>query len=409
MFSAFLGASTLNEFLNEVAKIIENPVIVVDNVFKVLAGSSTQNIEDEAWCQAVEYGYYSDELILQILEKSSSRDILIDNHNPVERGPLLSPYKRLVSRLIYRGRPYGSLVVLCVNEETPELLELMPFISDLTVKMSGISRQDVAFNDAIIYEMVFTDLIQDNIHTHSVLQSRIAAAGLDKDYKYFQLHTVPLHPSNRITAGSMKRTFERLLIKNWTVFYEDQLLILSMSKEPLRTSNFPNDSVEAVLRPYNLYMCSSDVFSELLHLSYHYNKNRCAVVLAEWTKDASAVFTYEKYKFFDMAMTAASYDETALENFVSEDVQIIREYDRTNGTDYLHTVYTFLQCDKSYAKTALKLFTHKNTITYRINRLKELFKVDLGNMESAYCIYYSCKLLEYMDTISNNKVTKLNG
>jgi hypothetical protein len=74
--------------------------------------------------------------------------------------------------------------------------------------MSGISRQDVVFDDSIMYEMLFTDLIKDNIHTHSVLQSRAAAAGLDKDYKYFQLHTVPLIPAAALLRDSRKRTFE---------------------------------------------------------------------------------------------------------------------------------------------------------------------------------------------------------
>jgi hypothetical protein len=48
IFNAFLNASTLNEFVNEVARIIDNPVIVADNVFKVLAGSPTEKIDDES-------------------------------------------------------------------------------------------------------------------------------------------------------------------------------------------------------------------------------------------------------------------------------------------------------------------------------------------------------------------------
>ncbi len=120
-------------------------------------------------------------------------------------------------------------------------------------------------------------------------------------------------------------------------------------------------------------------------------------MLAEWTKDSAAVFSYEKYKFFDMAMTAANYDETALENFVSEDVQIIRQYDRENGTDYLRTLYVFLLSDKSYVRTALKLFTHKNTITYRINRLKELFNVDLSDMGQRISSFLLLRLLDYKD------------
>ncbi|MBQ9979974.1 MAG: helix-turn-helix domain-containing protein [Oscillospiraceae bacterium] len=399
-----MEASDLEEFILGVADVIKKPLIVVDNVFKVLAASSTEGVDDPVWCQAVEQGYYSDELVLQILVQSSTRDVLIDNHDPVERGPLLSRYKRIVSRLIFGGKAYGSLVVLCTDEENQqELLELMPFISDLTVKMSDISPKDVAFSDSVMYELIFTDLIKGNVHTQGVLQSRLAAAGLDKSYKYFRLHTIPLHPSARITAGSLKRTFDQIFIKNWMIYYEDQLLVLVMAKQPLYNFNIPIESVEAVLKPYNLCMCSSDAFTELLNLPYHYNKNRCAISLAEISMDNSTTFSYEQYKFFDMAMTAVGYDETALENYVSEEVQIIREYDRTNGTDYLNTVYNFLLCDKSYVQTAEKLFTHKNTIAYRINRVKELFNISLTDMESVYRILNSCRLIKYMEAIAENK------
>ncbi|MBE6032880.1 MAG: hypothetical protein E7224_06770 [Clostridiales bacterium] len=406
IFHAFLNASNLQEFVTEVAHVIGNPVLVVDNVFKVLAGSDPGDIDDEVWKDAVQSGHYSDSLILEILSSSSIEDALILDHYPFERGPLLSSYKRIVSRLMFRGTPYGSVVVLCVNEVTEEAYKLIPFISDLVVKMSGIDRQDPAFRNTRLNEMVFMDLLQGNIRTHSLLQNRLFAAGVDKLPPHCQLLTILLHPSQRVAAGNLKLNLERFFLNCWVLFYEDHLLILRFGNQPFLRKDFSVEKVEALLEPYKLSICCSDSFTELLHLPDYYKRNDRAIQLAEYTRDSSVVISYDSYKFIDMALCAVDYEEDSLNSFVSEQINSILAYDKENGTDYFHTLHVFLQSDRSFVLAAKKLFTHKNTVAYRIGRMKELFNLDLSSGESVFPLLYSCMLVEYQNTISSNKAQK---
>ncbi len=55
---------------------------------------------------------YSDELITQILEKSSSRDDLSDNHNPSSAARFSARINEW-SAASFAGKSYGSLEVLC--------------------------------------------------------------------------------------------------------------------------------------------------------------------------------------------------------------------------------------------------------------------------------------------------------
>lgn len=161
-----------------------------------------------------------------------------------------------------------------------------------------------------------------------------------------------------------------------------------------------------MLEPYKLSICCSDSFTELLHLPDYYKRNDRAIQLAEYTRDSSVVISYDSYKFIDMALCAVDYEEESLNSFVSEQINSILAYDKENGTDYFHTLHVFLQSDRSFVLAAKKLFTHKNTVAYRIGRMKELFNLDLSSGESVFPLLYSCMLVEYQNTISSNKAQK---
>ena len=71
----------------------------------------------------------------------------------------------------------------------------------------------------------------------------------------------------------------------------------------------------------------------------------------------------------------------------NDSVDIIREYDLKNHTEYYETIKVYIDSFFSIQNTAKKLFVQYNTIRYRISKIKELFGWDLFNRED--CIYLS--------------------
>ena len=57
------------------------------------------------------------------------------------------------------------------------------------------------------------------------------------------------------------------------------------------------------------------------------------------------------------------------------------------------TVRTFVKNNFSYQKTADELFTHVNTVRYRIHQLEELWNVDLSSTEGRLLFSVLSKLL----------------
>jgi DNA-binding PucR family transcriptional regulator len=76
-----------------------------------------------------------------------------------------------------------------------------------------------------------------------------------------------------------------------------------------------------------------------------------------------------------------SEDPTELQRFHEETVAPLVDYDGQYETELVRTLETFLASDGNVANTAEKLFTHRHTIRYRLDRVRELSGLDVGSTD----------------------------
>jgi DNA-binding PucR family transcriptional regulator len=76
-----------------------------------------------------------------------------------------------------------------------------------------------------------------------------------------------------------------------------------------------------------------------------------------------------------------SEDPAELQRFYAETVEPLVVYDEQYATDLVQTVEAFLDADGNVAGTAGRLFTHRHTIRYRLERVRELSGLDVGSTD----------------------------
>ena len=74
-------------------------------------------------------------------------------------------------------------------------------------------------------------------------------------------------------------------------------------------------------------------------------------------------------------------DPAELHRFYSETVLPLVSYDEQYETDLLGTLSTFLECDANVNATAARLITHRHTIRYRFERVRELTGLDVSSTD----------------------------
>jgi sugar diacid utilization regulator len=74
-------------------------------------------------------------------------------------------------------------------------------------------------------------------------------------------------------------------------------------------------------------------------------------------------------------------DPSELTRFYSETVRPLAAYDEQYETDLLGTLATFLDCDANVNATAARLITHRHTVRYRFERVRELTGLDVQSTD----------------------------
>ncbi len=74
-------------------------------------------------------------------------------------------------------------------------------------------------------------------------------------------------------------------------------------------------------------------------------------------------------------------DPAELRRFYDETVRPLVAYDEQYETDLLGTLATFLECDANVNATAARLITHRHTIRYRFERVRELTGLDVQSTD----------------------------
>jgi sugar diacid utilization regulator len=95
----------------------------------------------------------------------------------------------------------------------------------------------------------------------------------------------------------------------------------------------------------------------------------------------AAVLAFEDTGAYRLLLPAMSEDPAELQRFYAETVEPLVAYDEQYETDLVQTLETFLDCDGNVAGTAQRLFTHRHTVRYRLERVRELSGLDVGSTD----------------------------
>jgi len=86
-------------------------------------------------------------------------------------------------------------------------------------------------------------------------------------------------------------------------------------------------------------------------------------------------------------------DENLRQNLIHPAVYTLRSYDKHNQTNLAETLYQYLVCERNKVDTAAALYIHRNTLKYRLDRIDDLLRIDLDDLDTRLHLMISFKLL----------------
>ena len=93
------------------------------------------------------------------------------------------------------------------------------------------------------------------------------------------------------------------------------------------------------------------------------------------------LLAFEDTGAYRLLLPAMSDDPGELERFYAETIKPLADYDEQYETELVTTVEAYLDNDGNVAATAKQLFTHRHTVRYRLERVRELCGHDVSSTE----------------------------
>ncbi|HZA10315.1 helix-turn-helix domain-containing protein, partial [Mycobacterium sp.] len=107
---------------------------------------------------------------------------------------------------------------------------------------------------------------------------------------------------------------------------------------------------------------------------------------------ASAYDELGFYRLVDAAHTAG-----AVEDFVSEWLGTLLDYDENKNSQLVHTLSSYLECGGNYDESAAALHVHRSTLRYRLARIGELTGYDLRDVDTRFNLHAATRAWRFLN------------
>lgn len=154
------------------------------------------------------------------------------------------------------------------------------------------------------------------------------------------------------------------------------------------------DDIDQDIRNLDIKMGIGTICKSVLELSTSYKQSLEALRLAKKQLNAQICL----------------YEEFLLHNFLEENVPKekmveffhitlgkLEEYDKQHNSELLRTLEMWLDCNLSIVQTAAALFTHRNTVLYRLEKISELLRSDLKNAGERLKFHLALKIHQLLE------------
>jgi len=138
--------------------------------------------------------------------------------------------------------------------------------------------------------------------------------------------------------------------------------------------------MEAGLAGYTFALGRSRIAEDPADLSRAAGEALLAANVAQGGSDGVAL-AFEQTGAYRLLLGAMTENPSELQRFFAETVEPLLAYDEQYETELVRTLATFLEADGNVAGTAQRLFTHRHTIYYRLERVRELSGLDVSSSD----------------------------
>lgn len=378
------NAYTIDELLKAYYEFFPTPMVVIDQNYEIKGQFYIEDV-DETFLENVKRGSWSVELI------SLANSFFRNGENYQIVDTINNEVRRLFYRLTYNDTILGYLVLLeskKIRFEDLDSVLLEHLAKSLTKLLRLQSKEGYGFSQLSFWKA----LINHTYVRKDIFLSKAAEFKIPLTYNY-RILLLSLDKYDNRQDSHLQASLKAIL-RNFYLIVKENYVILILDKDLSETTvSALNDflfenHIYAILSSKIIYLYELDVIIDNLIKLFSY--------LIE-VSDEYCLKYEEENKLLVPLFNAPNND--VILNYINETVLDIYIYDKKNNTAMLDTMYQYLLNNKSLQETSKILFVHKNTVMYRLEKVKDLFNITFDNVNNNLSYMYSIVVIRYLESI----------
>ncbi|MDR1238415.1 MAG: helix-turn-helix domain-containing protein [Propionibacteriaceae bacterium] len=381
----------LADMVNETAKALGNPVIVMDISFNVLAYSDSFTSGDEWWNEFIQSGRFMPDLLKHSLAADASLEV--EGNEPfLVTTCTLSETPKLSTRLTVDDKWVGSLVMrACCTPINPRhyrhLSVISPIISEAVASLSKFKHIGT------VQEKLLGDILDapdNNALSDACLALNNFANELpDRTALIVFQNAKGLPTRNRVSY--LRFNLKELFPDSYVIYHEDHLtMLVPVDQDRVTLNDAQQTTLDSFIQAEQLLAGASHVFADIGQLPNAFQEGLRSL---DHCSPASPFRNWHECVFAELVHEYARVHSTA--DLIHPALRLVETHDRLHGSELSKTLRVYLENDKNIERCTQLLHLHRSSVYYRLNRVKELAHLNIDDPEVSFQLLCSYRIQQY--------------
>lgn len=378
MSNKLLNGNGLEEFLYTLDEMLENPVMIVDEANQMIMSPAAielnMMLEDSVWLRKI---------------REDSKDGVSFIH--INK-------KRIRVYIVRINTKRGNTALLMLFESNKEYTIVDQLTIDRVSILVGLEMMNIYARKEVEFKYIdqfLQDWLSGKIANIVDLQMRAEACGYPFDnYSSFIVGVIRW-------SKKRKNTFQlqKVITQHRQIFLVEGIhLTLMEGNLVFLFSHSTQKEVERVLHLIqkqlgaDSQLCIGKTAKDVNLVNLSYVEARKISHICDVCKLEDKLIRFEQLGVFQLLYLLPECEE--VESFRERYIYPIVNYDRKNKTILMETLQAYFKHNKNYKKVSEELFTHYNTIIYRIERVFNILNLNIDNGDHMLLLQLAVKIYE---------------
>ena len=371
--------------------VFQNPLILQDANYKVLAMSREPDSEemDEEWNYLKTYGYSSLNSLRYMREEHQETNYTRYGHKTTSfRQDEIYGSGGVVYSLQFNGVSCGRILVLekkrKFNNGDYQLLErLAQYLEPILGAAGGESRQQFNAFYALIFHKTYDEKELE-------LQLKFQNWNRNDTYQLVLLQPRDLHNQGFSEALHVLSAMISRQITEGVVITKRPYILLLINRAVSEDPEFLN-FLSGLSRNNPIVAAFSLPIAGLDSVSYLFRQAVKTIQLGMARESDERIFFFINYGV--TFILECNNDQDKIHACHPMIVKLWKDK-LEKGDELYDTLKSYLDYERSLSRTAAHLYSHRNTILYRIHKCEDVLHTDLNDIQERYYIRLSMEIIE---------------